>query len=218
MNENGDFGKKRSRFVNEKERGQDPPEYLTDPLEWNERNELQQITVLREIYQGERPFYSLRQLNSRFDTHRKTVENRLDEMVEIGVLDSDELNNGSYWWIDWEESDHPIPPDVEVKDGKLHDVDDEETITEFFNKVHNQVGALALLTTVIGGAVVWLGVFQNIGGSPLPIPASEILSIGLLTQGVAYMLLLMAIVLWIMQKVLGIEGEEMNLNQFLNRE
>lgn len=213
MNEKGDSGKEKRRFVNEKQRGQDPPEYLTDPLEWNDRNELQQITVLRVMYQERRPFFSLRQLKSHFDSHKKTVESRLNEMVELGVLDTKEMNNGSYWWIDWEESDYPIPPDVEV-----HEVVDEETVTEFFSKVHIQVGTLGLLIAVMGGAVVWLGVFQNLGGAPLPVPASELLNIGLLAQGVAYLFLLTAIVLWMLLTALGLEEEELELPGLLRRE
>jgi len=134
-------------------------------------------------------------------------------MEELGVLKSGKLNNGSYWWIDWEESEHPIPPDVEV-----YEVDDEETISEFFNQVPIQIGALGLLTSVMGGAVVWLGVFQNAGGSSLPIPASEIINIGLITQAFAYILLLTAITLWVLEKALGAQLHEADLFGPLKRE
>lgn len=213
VNEKASFEKENAGFVNEKCRGDDPPSFLTDPLDNNTNEELMQIAVLRELYQGKRPYYSLSQIQGRFDASPKTVKSRLDEMTELGVLRKDIINNGDHWWIDWGISEYPIPPDVEV-----YETRDEETVSEFFNKVHIQIGAIALLATVIGGAVVWLGAFQTTGAFTLPVPASEVLSIGLLTQAVSYLLLLVAMVVWMMQKALGSDGDEITIDSLLNRE
>ncbi|WP_313692859.1 hypothetical protein [Halorarum halobium] len=213
MNEKPDFEKEKSGFVNEKRRGEDPPDFLTEKLDNNMNRELMQIAVLRELYQGNRPYYSLSQIQGRFGASKKTVGSRLDEMTELGVLRKGVINNGDHWWIDWGISEYPIPPDVEV-----YEPNDEETVSEFFNKLHIQMGVIALLATVIGGAVVWLGTLQISGAFSLPVPASDILSVGLLTQAVAYMLLLVAIVVWMMQKAISSDEEEIDIYRLLGRE
>jgi hypothetical protein len=188
------------------------PEELTDPLEDDLSKELMQRHVLEVLYEGDRAFYSLSQVSSSLDASRETVRDRLNEMVELDVLKKDAINNGDIWWINRPESEHPVPPDVTV-----HPEKQEETVSEFFSQIHIRVAGIALLCSVVGGILVWLGVLGTSVSLPFTIPTDLLIAYGLATTFVSYILFLLFVIVWVMEKSLLPEGESITVDNLLNR-
>jgi hypothetical protein len=188
------------------------PEELTDPLEDDLSKELMQRHVLEVLYEGDRAFYSLSQVSSSLDASRETVRDRLNEMVELDVLKKDAINNGDIWWINRPESEHPVPPDVTV-----HPEKQEETVSEFFSQIHIRVAGIALLCSVVGGILVWLGVLGTSVSLPFTIPTDLLIAYGLATTFVSYILFLLFVIVWVMEKSLLPEGESITVDNLLDR-
>jgi hypothetical protein len=119
--------------------------------------ELQQWDVALEFVQGERPFYNVAQMHATLgqEVSDDTVRSRMDELHERDVLSRRKMNNGNIYWLDRDESDWPIPPDVEVEPER-----EEPTITEWRQKPSVQVAAGSVLLAILGTAVTLIGTFQ----------------------------------------------------------
>lgn len=205
MNDKGDLANLNRRYVNAKPGDEGIPEYFKHRLSNDLNNDLIQAAVFRVLWYGGEPFYSLTPIENELDASRETVRTRLDEMVDANVLKKGSMNNGDYWWINFPHSNYPLPPDLRV-DGSGEET--ETTLSEFFNQMHVQFGALALAATVIGGAIVWFGALESAGISPLPFAASEVIGLGLTTLFVSYLFLLLAIVVWALQRAFpGLDEE-----------
>ncbi|WMT10303.1 hypothetical protein NP511_22165 (plasmid) [Natrinema thermotolerans] len=95
------------------------PEWVQDPLEIDNNRTLQQHHVAEVLVHEERPYYTIRRIKAELDGNfdRETIRDRLREMEELGVIGQESVNNGTIYWLDREESDWPIPPDVRVEGG-----------------------------------------------------------------------------------------------------
>jgi len=121
-----------------------------------------------------------------------TVQSRMDELVERDVLKSEKVNNGFVYWVNYDDSEWPIPPDVEVEPERT-----EPTISEWKNYGYVQLSAFALFIAVIGTAITLIGTFQTGGFYTTPWGASNIIAVGLSAGIVSYFALFLAGLLWI---------------------
>jgi hypothetical protein len=156
--------------------------------------DLTQRHVALEFVHGERPFYSVAQMHAAVgnEVSDDTVRSRLQELEERGVLQRQRVNNGDVYWLNHDESEWPIPNDVEVEPKR-----EELTVSEWRRKPHVRVAAGSVLLTIIGTAITLVGVFQIGGYYQLPIAASELLTYGLSAGLLSYFGFMLAVVVWI---------------------
>lgn len=195
------------RYVNAERGDEGLPEYFLKQIENNPQNNLLKEAVFRELWYSDDSIHSKGSLESKFDENRQTIQSRLDEMVEQGVLKKGSINNGDYWWINFPESGQPLPKDVVVHEKPA---EPEMGVDEFFKQTHVVVGVVALLATAISGAIVLFGALQLDGGLSFPIPAQDILTTGLFGLYASYILLLAAMVIWVLNQAFG-SNEEVTL-------
>lgn len=158
--------------------------------------ELTQRHVALEFVFGDRPFYTVAQIHAALGSgvSPDTVRSRLDELEERNVLKSEQANNGNIYWLLSEDSDWPLPPDVEVEPKQ-----DKMTVVEWRQQLHVQVAALSVLTAIIGTAITLIGTFQAGGYYQLPINANNLLAYGLSAGLLSYFGLFLAGVLWFIE-------------------
>lgn len=204
MNEDTDLVNVHQRYVNAERGDEGIPDYFKQQLDNDPHNDLLQQAVFRELWYSDDSIHSLRSLESTFNESRQTVQSRLDEMVEQDILEKDSINNGDYWWINFPDSEHPLPKDVVVHPKPNRE---EMTVDEFFTQPYIVIGAVALLATAIGGAMVLFGALQLEEGTPLPVPAEEILTAGLWTLFISYLSLILAFAVWVMDKAFAPEED-----------
>lgn len=200
MIEETDSSNIHQHYVNAERGDEGLPKYFLTKIENNPQNDLLQEAVFRELWYSDDSIHSLRSLDSKFDENRQTIQSRLDEMVEQGILKKGSINNGDYWWINFPASERPLPKDIVVHPKPS---ETEMTVDQFFKQTHVIVGVVALLATAISGAVVLFGALQLNGGFPLPIPAQDILTAGLFGLYTSYIFLLAGMVLWVLNQAFG---------------
>lgn len=205
MNKDSNLANVHHRYVNAERGDEGIPDYFRKRLDNNTQNELLQEAVFRELWYSDDTIHSLRSLESTFDNNRQTISDRLDEMVEQGMLRKGSINNGDYWWINFPDSEHPLPKDIVVHP---QSDSDEMSVSEFFDQTHIIIGAVALLATAVGGGMVLFGVFQTMGDPLLPVPSEEVIRLGILTIFASYLFLLLAIVVWIITQAFVTEDED----------
>ncbi|WP_430639398.1 hypothetical protein [Haloferax volcanii] len=157
--------------------------------------ELTQRHVALEFVHGDRPFYSVAQMHAALgsDVSSDTVRSRMDELEEREVLKSEQVNNGSVYWLIGDTSEWPIPPDVGVEPKQ-----EEMTISEWRHQLHVQIAAISILTAIIGTAITLTGTFQAGGYYQLPISTDELLAYGLTAGLFSYFGLFFAGLVWIL--------------------
>lgn len=189
------------------------PEWVQDPLEIDNNCTLQQHHVAEVLVYGERPYYTIRRIKAELDGNfdRETIRDRLREMEELGVIGQESVNNGTIYWLDREESDWPIPPDVRVEGDNS-----EPTVREFIGQPHVQVLAIGIFAATISGMIVWFGSLQSIGTVSSPFSTTRILSVGLTTILMSYIAIVFAFLIWVLQK--GWETVEIDIAPLLGRE
>lgn len=160
----------------------------------NNNRSLTQRQVAKEFVKKDRPYYNVSRMHAALGggPSTDTVQSRMDELVERDVLKSEQVNNGFIYWVNHEDSDWPIPPDVEVKPERT-----EPTVSEWKNFGYVQLTAGSLVVAVIGTAVTLFGTFQTGDYYTTPWAASEIIAIGLSAGIVSYFGLFLAGLLWI---------------------
>ncbi|WP_200531082.1 hypothetical protein [Halorubrum sp. LN27] len=205
MNEDSDLANVHRHYVNAERGDEGIPDHFKKRLDNNPQNELLQEAVFRELWYSDDTIHSLRSLESIFDNNRQTISDRLDEMVEQGILKKGSINNGDYWWIKFPDSKHPLPRDIVVHP---EPGSEEMSVNEFFDQTHVIIGAVALLATAVGGAMVLLGAFQTTGNTILGIPVEELLRLGVLTLLASYIFLLLAVVMWIISRSIVSKNSE----------
>jgi len=153
-----------------------------------------QYAVAQEFFKRDRPYYNVSRMHAALGggPSKDTVQSRLDELVERDVLKSEKVNNGFIYWVNTDDSEWPIPPDVEVEPERT-----EPTIGEWKNYGYVQLSAFALFIAVIGTAITLIGTFQTGGYYTTPWGASDIIAIGLSAGIVSYFGLFLAGLLWI---------------------
>lgn len=92
------------------------PPWISEQLPDNGRvnTKLTQQHVIESIYQADRPFFSLQQIQQRIkpDVSKVTVRNRLDELEEQGIIATETFDSSlTVYYINHPESDWPLPPE-----------------------------------------------------------------------------------------------------------
>jgi len=171
------------------------PEWVESRIDSPDNNRsLTQRQVAKEFFTEDRPYYNVTRMHAALGqgASKDTVQSRMDELVERDVLKSEQVNNGSVYWVNHEDSDWPIPPDVEV-----HPERTEPTVSEWKNFQYVQLAAGSLAVVVLGTAVTLLGTFQTGDFYTTPWAASDIIAVGLSAGIVSYFGLFLAGLLWI---------------------
>lgn len=178
------------------------PDWILNRLELNPRVELTQRAVIEIIYHGNRPFYNVRRVKGELEDEydRDTVRARLNELVELGVLRSEQINRGDIYWLNNDKSDWPVPPDVTVET-----VDESLRVSELMSRWYTEVAAIAILTIIFGSAVIWVGTLGLLDVVTLPFPSAESISVGLTSILLSYILIGTAIVGGAIE--FGVKGE-----------
>lgn len=171
------------------------PEHLESRIkdpDYNRR--LTQRAVAKEFVKADRPFYNVSRMHAALGAgvSSDTVQSRLDELVERGVLKTEKVNNGNVYWLNSGDSKWPIPPDVDVDPKRT-----EPTISEWKGYGYVRLAALSLLLAVIGTAITLFGTFQAGGYYVTPWEPSDIIAVGLSTGIVSYFGLFIAGVVWV---------------------
>lgn len=156
--------------------------------------DLTQRHVALEFVHGDRPFYNVAQMHAALgsDVTSDTVRSRMDELHERDVLVRQQLNNGNVYWLNNDESDWPIPPDVEVEPKT-----EELTVSEWRQKPYVQIAAGSVLLAIVGTAITLAGTFQAGGYYQLPVSANSIIAFGLTAGITSYFGLFLAGVIWV---------------------
>lgn len=170
------------------------PEWIKSRIDTPDSSRsITQYQVAKEFSKKNRPYYNVSRMHAALGgtVSTDTVQSRMDELVERDVLKSEQVNNGFVYWLNHEDSEWPIPPDVEVEPDRT-----EPTVSEWKNHGHVQLAGLSLVIVVIGTAVTLLGTFQAGGYYTTPWGASDIIAVGLSAVIMSYLGLFVAGLLW----------------------
>jgi hypothetical protein len=181
----------------------------TDPRHTS-GNELLRAEVAETMHGHDRPIWTASQMQSELDTtyRTETVRDKLNTLDEVEVCSSMPANNGRiYWWNDTR-SDWPIPPDVTVEGQQ------ELTVAELIEPWYAKLGLIRLAGPAIAGLPLLVGIFVIAGTISIPVPGTELLSIGMIVILISYLLLTYAGLLGILQRV---TGDAINLNFISSR-
>jgi len=171
------------------------PDWVVSRIDNPDNNRsVTQNAVAKEFFREERPYYNVSRMQAALGggPSTDTVQSRMDELVERDVLKSEKVNNGFVYWVNYNDSEWPIPPDVEVEPERT-----EPTISEWKNYGYVQLSAFALFIAVIGTAITLIGTFQTGGYYTTPWGASDIIAVGLSAGIVSYFGLFLSGLLWI---------------------
>lgn len=174
----------------------DLPDWVESRIDSPDNNKsITQYQVAKEFVEGERPYYNVSRMHAALGgnpPHSDTVQSRMDELVERDVLKSEKVNNGFIYWLNHEDSEWAIPPDVEVKPER-----NEPTVSEWKSYGYVQLTAGSLMVAVIGTAITLFGTFQTGGFYTTPWTPGDIIAVGLSAGIVSYFGLFLAGLLWI---------------------
>ncbi|QSG02785.1 hypothetical protein [Natranaeroarchaeum sulfidigenes] len=92
------------------------PPWISEQLPEDRRvnTKLTQQHVIETMYQSDRPFYSLQQIQQRIkpDVSKVTVRNRLDDLEEHGIVATETFADSlTLYYIDHPESEWPVSPE-----------------------------------------------------------------------------------------------------------
>lgn len=176
----------------------DLPEWIEGKLDFNKNLDIQQHHVAELMVNGDRPYYNIQRLEAEFDTSGDTIRDRLAEMENKGVVKKERINNGDVYWINFDVSEWPIPPDTDVESST-----DEQTVKEFFGQTYVLLIAIGIILSMGSGPLIWAGTFQAGGQIALPIQTENLLAGGLLSIMLAYSFILSGILVWVIDKGFG---------------
>jgi len=130
------------------------PEWILNKIEFDAGRKLQQKAIVEVFFKKEKPFLTRRevQTNLRGDFARGTVIDRLKELAEIGVLNASPQKGGDIYWINYEESDWPVPPDVVVGPAS-----EEMTVSEFFEQSSVTISGFGIGLILVSTLAIWIG-------------------------------------------------------------
>jgi len=96
----------------------DIPDWIAERIDSNSTNKLTQQHVVETMLEADRPFFSIRQIQSRIkpDVGQGTVRNRLNELYEVDIVAKEEYPDTiDLYYINHPESNWPIPPEFKKK-------------------------------------------------------------------------------------------------------
>lgn len=176
------------------------PDWIIERLDFDNNRKLQQRPVAEVFIEGNRPYYNVRRIKAEIEGQydKDTVRTRLNELVEQGILKQEQMNKGGIYWLDRPESEWPIPPDANVEPD-----DDEPTVSEFFGQLYVQTASIGILGATISGILIWAGSLQASNVFALPVSSTEVLSYGLTAILVSYIVIILALVIWVLERGAG---------------
>lgn len=124
------------------------PDWIDEKISLNPQREVQDSAIVEVFLESDRPYLSSNQVATEIEMSKPGVGPRLDELEEIGVLDSESAAGGRVYWIRDERSDWPIPPDITVAAGK-NDI----TIRELLGSIHGIYGVVAVGSTMFSSLI-----------------------------------------------------------------
>lgn len=125
------------------------PDWIDDKIEFDPSNDVQDKHILEVFLESDDPYLSRRAVALEVGMSKQGVGTRLEELVDIEVLDDDSVGGARMYWIRDDRSDWPIPPDVDVIP-----VERDVTVKEFLGRVHVQYGILGVGITVLGALLM----------------------------------------------------------------
>lgn len=176
----------------------DLPKWIREKLDINQNRDIQQHHIAELMVNGDRPYYNIQRLEAEFDASGDTIRDRLGEMENKGVVKKERINNGDVYWINYDVSEWPKPPDAEVES-----VTEEQTVREFFGQKYVVFIAVGVILSMASGPLMWAGIFQAGGQLSLPFPTENILAGGLMSIFFAYSFILIGILVWVINKGFG---------------
>ncbi|NLV05301.1 hypothetical protein GOC83_04030 [Haloarcula rubripromontorii] len=168
----------------------DAREELKTDISNTQANELLTAEVAEFILSQERPIWSSSAIMKKLDGDwsRAVVKDKLKDLEERGFCNSLEAGTGRIYWWDHDETDWPRPPDVTLE------ADPSLSVSDALEPHYVQLGIVALAFPTVASIPVFLGVFSLGGSLTLPISGESLLSLGLLTIILCYMLLVYSVI------------------------
>lgn len=174
------------------------PEWIDERIDSQLNNKLTQQHVVETMLGAERPFFSIRQLQSRLnpDVGKGTVRNRLDELREIDIVAAEEYPESiTLYYINHPESNWPLSP--EGKRTLRRDSPIERLTITGFLTLRDSVGINRLITAGFRLSIVLfcIGIFMNAFGIAAPIWGDHRMSTA------AYLLFSVCLLLLLAEKI-----------------
>ncbi len=138
------------------------PNWIDERIDRNLDNTLTQRHVVETMFESERPFFSIRQLQAlvKPDISKATVQNRLHELQEIDVVATETYPESvTLYYIDYPASDWPLSP--EGKRALVTDSPLDRLSTRDFLTMRDTAG---IRTLVLAGFQLTLVAFALGGG------------------------------------------------------
>ena len=143
------------------------PDWIDEKISFDSSREVQDVRIVEVFLNSDRPYLSSRRVSNKIGLTKEATSPRLEELVELGVLDGDTIAGGRIFWIHDDRSEWPIPPDVEVVP-----VSNELTLAEFLSRFYVRYGLLGVAFTLIGG--LFMMAFTLVLAYEIPIPYVEV--------------------------------------------
>ncbi|WP_226040353.1 hypothetical protein [Natrinema sp. DC36] len=156
------------------------PDWIEEKISFDKTRDVQDSHIVEVFLESDRPYLSNRKVASEIGLTKQGTTPRLEELVDIDILDGDSAAGGRIFWIHDDRSEWPIPPDVEVEP-----VQEEMTVNEYFNQLHVKYGLLAIGGTMIGALLMMA--FTLFVGYEIQMPLIN--ASGLLLGGVIFTVL-----------------------------
>lgn len=123
----------------------DIPAWIEEHLEFDASKDVQDSHIVRVFLESDRPFLSRRRVEGEIGLSSQGTRDRLTDLEERGILESEAAGGGRIYWIRDETSAWPIPPDVEVEP-----VADDLTVSELLDRQPVQFAGVGLLLMIAG--------------------------------------------------------------------
>lgn len=178
------------------------PDWIEQRLDENLQRDLRQRDVTEVISESDEPYLSRTVIQHRVEEEigetfdKSTVIDRLTELVEQGVLMSDEVCGGQIYWIYDDTSEWPIPPDVDPKP-----VSDEMTVQEFFSTNPVIFAFLGVGAVLVSSLFMWVGgIISSNNSGVLGLQATDVLTAGFLLIFAGWAIIGSSILWWFARK------------------
>ena len=148
--------------------------YLRDDGPWYTKSELENTLLV----------------DYNIDISRPTLTERLETLMAKELVEIDEAGDTHIFYYKFDESEWPLPPDT-----VLESADTELSAKDLLGKTYVLWSISAVLAVLLGGLLIWGGAFQIASATPIPFSNTDLLSVGLLTFVVAYVLIGLSVII-----------------------